>query len=99
MINALFNALFSIVISLVSVLLSPIDLLIDTFLPDVGSALDKFGAAIDYVSQYFEWAVSWTFLEKEVLSLIVLTLTYHYTAPYLVSTVKLAIKWFEKLKL
>lgn len=99
MINALFNGIFSLVIGLVSVILTPIDLVIEKLLPDVAYGLNSFNAAIDYVSEYFEWAVSWTFLHPEVLSFIVVTLTYHYTAPYVVSTIKLAIKWFEKLKL
>ncbi|MDE6141251.1 MAG: hypothetical protein K2G03_01470 [Bacilli bacterium] len=99
MINALLQAVFSLVIGLVNVLLTPIDLLIDKFLPDLGNALDMFNAFIDYILDYVSWAVGWTFLNGEVISLVVAYFTFKYTVPPLVSTIKLAIKWFEKLKL
>lgn len=98
MINALLNGIFSLVISLVGTLLSPIDMVIEKFLPDVANALAMVNGFFDYIMDYVDWAVSWTFLNKEVLSIVVGYYTFKLTVPYLVSTVKLAIKWYDKIK-
>lgn len=98
MINAILNGIMSLIIGLVSLLLKPIDLLIDQFLPDLSNALDMFNSFISYVSSYMTWAVSWTGLNSTVRGLIVAYFTFILTVPLLVSTIKLALKWYDKLK-
>lgn len=98
MINALLNGIMNLIIGLVSVLLKPIDLLIDKFLPDVGSALDLFNGFIDYVLNALNWAVSWLGLNSTVRGIIVAYFTFILTVPLLVSSIKLALKWYDKLK-
>lgn len=98
MINALINGVMSLVMALVNILLSPIDLLISQFLPDIDNMLTMFNNFIDYIIGYVPWAVSWTFLNSEVLSIVVAYYTFILTVPVLVYTIKLAIKWYDKLK-
>lgn len=98
MINALLNGILSLIIGLVSTLLSPIDLVIEKALPDLAYALDSFNSFMNYIEWYIVWAADWTFLNYEVRSIIVAYFTFILTVPLAVSTIKLAIKWYEKLK-
>ncbi len=98
MINALLKGIMSLIIGLVSTILKPIDLLIVSVLPDLSSALTAVGNLFNFASQYVGFAISATGLSNETLSLIVLYFTFKLTAPLMVSTVKSAIKWYDKLK-
>lgn len=99
MINAIITGLMNIIMSLVDVLLSPIDLLISQFLPDLANAISAVGAMFNLVGQYIGFAVSLTGLSSATLSLIVAYFTFKLTVPVLVYTIKLAIKWYNALKL
>lgn len=98
MINAILQGIFKLIISLVNVLLTPIDALISTALPSLDSAINAVGQFLNLVSQGLGWAVSVSGLSTECLSLIVLFFTFKLTAPLLFSTIKLAIRWYDKLK-
>lgn len=99
MINALLKGVFSLVMGLIGIILTPIDMIISTALPDVANIMDMFNGFIDYIIPYFSWAVSWLGLSSEIIAMIIAYYTFILTAPLLVSTVKLAIKWYDKLKL
>jgi len=98
MINAILTGIFNLIIGLVNVILMPIDLLIQTALPNISGALGAIGALLNVISQGLAWAVSASGLNNEVLSLLVLFFTFKLTAPILFSTIKSAIKWYDKLK-
>lgn len=98
MINAILNGIMKLIIGLVGVLLAPIDLLIEQFIPDLSSALDMFNGMLNYIGDYFIWAVSWTGLNSTVRGIIVAYFTFILTVPLLVSSIKLALKWYDKLK-
>lgn len=98
MINAILNGIFNLIVSLVSLLLSPIDLLISQYLPGLNDAFNMISSFFNYVGSYIVWAVSWVPLNSNVKSLIVAYFTFQLTLPFLVSTIKLAIKWYDKLK-
>ena len=87
------------IMSLVSLLLSPIDALIDKFLPDLSKMLDMVNGFFNYIGDFISWAVSWTGLNTTVLSIVVGYFTFILTVPLLVSTIKLALSWYDKLKL
>lgn len=99
MINAVLTGIFNLMIGLIDIVLMPIDLLIETILPDISGALGAIGALLNVISQGLAWAVSASGLNQEVLSLLVLFFTFKLTAPILFSTIKSAIKWYDKLKL
>ncbi len=98
MINALLNGIMNMIIGLVSVLLKPIDLLIEQFLPDLGNAMNMFSSMLNYIGDFLVWAVSWLGLNATVRGLIVAYYTFVLTVPLLVATIKLALKWYDKLK-
>jgi len=98
MINALLKGIMSLIISLVSLILAPIDAIILQFLPDISNALTGIGKMFALVSDYMGFAISLTGLSNETISLIVLFITFKLTVPMIIYTVKLAIKWYDKLK-
>jgi len=98
MIQALLSGIFKLVISLVNLLLAPIDLLIEQFLPSLDTALSSVSAFFNWVGNLLPWGISWFGLETGVITLFVAYVTFELTVPLMVHTVKLAIKWYDKLK-
>lgn len=98
MINALLQGIMSLIMGLVTVLLSPIDLLIQQFLPDLSGAINAIGSMFTLVGNMLGFCVSLTGLSSSTLSLIVLYYTFKLTVPLLISTIKTAIKWYNALK-
>lgn len=98
MINALLTGIFNLIIGLVGIILSPIDLLISQFLPDLSSAFGAIGSMFSLVDGVMGFCVSVTGLSSETLSLIVLYWTFKLTAPLVVSAIKMSIKWYKALK-
>lgn len=98
MINAILTGIFKLIIGLVSLILSPIDNLISSLLPDLDNALTAVANFFNLVGQSIGWAISTLGLSSEALSLIVLYFTFKLTAPIAFYMIKLAIKWYDKLK-
>lgn len=98
MINALLKGIMSLIITLVSVILAPIDLAIQSVLPDLSNALTSVGNLFSLIGQSIGWGISVLGLSSETISLIVLYFTFKLTAPMLFYMIKLAITWYNKLK-
>ena len=98
MINKLLMGIIKLIISLVSVLMTPIDLLIESLLPDLASALTAVGNFFSLISQSIGWCVSILGLSNETLSLIVMYFTFKLTAPMGFYMIKLALSWYNRLK-
>lgn len=99
MINAVIQGIINVVISLVDVLLTPIDALIDSALPSVSKALDLVGQFFSWVSNSIPWAISYFGFNDTILQLFVGYITLSLTLPLAVSTIKLALKWYNNLKI
>lgn len=98
MINAILSGIFSLIIGLVNVLLTPIDLAIKTALPDLSSAISAVGSYFQLALDNVGFAVSLTGLSSTAISILVLYYTFKLTLPITFATIKLAIKWYDKLK-
>lgn len=98
MINAILKGIMSLIIGLVNIVLAPIDALIQTLLPDLSGALSAVGAMFDLALDYVGFAISVTGLSSETISLIVLFFTFKLTAPLAFRAIKMAIKWYDKIK-
>lgn len=98
MINAILQGIMSLIMGLVSLLLSPIDMLIEQFLPDLSGAINAIGNLFAMVSGSLGFCISLLGLSSATLSLIVLFYTFKLTVPLLVSSIKTAIKWYNALK-
>lgn len=99
MIKAIINGIFKLIMMLVNVLLMPIDALIEQFLPDVAEAIKYVGSFFDYIGGFIPWVISYTGLNEFVLGAIYSIFVFILTVPIMVHTMKLAISWYNKLKL
>lgn len=98
MINAILKGMMSLIISLVQLLLTPIDLAIGAALPDLSTAISSIGQYFNLALQNVGFAISLTGLSSTAISLIILYFTFKLTLPITFHTIKLAIKWYDKLK-
>ena len=98
MINAILKGIMNLIIGLVGVLLSPIDLAIRAALPDLSTAFAAIGSIFSYASSSIGWAISLSGLSSSAISLLILYYTFKLTLPITFATIKLAIKWYDKIK-
>lgn len=98
MINKILSGIFSIIINLVNLLLTPINSLITSAIPDLTNIFNIIGNALDLIYTYVNWWVDASLISSETISIIVLSLTLRLTLPLSVNAVKLAVKWYNKIK-
>lgn len=98
MINAILTGIMNLIIGLVDVLLAPIDLAISAALPDLSIAISTVGSYFNLALQNIGFVVSLTGLSSTAISIIILYYTFKLTLPITFSAIKLAIKWYDKIK-
>lgn len=99
MIKAIISGVFKLIISLVNVILSPIDNLITQFLPGLDTALSYISNFFDYIGGVVPFVISYTGINEMVLNAIIDIFVFILTVPLMVHTIKLAVAWYNKLKL
>ncbi len=99
MINAIIQGIFSLILSLVNLILAPIDMLISQFLPSMADILNNISTFFDKLCEVVPWLCSYTGLNKVVLLAIIDIYVFILTVPLMVSAIKLALSWYNKLKL
>lgn len=98
MINAILKGIFKLVIGLVNILLTPIDAIISAALPGLSTALTGIASFLSLITSSIGWVLSVFGLSSECLSLIVVYFTFKLSVPIVVYSIKLAIRWYDKLK-
>ncbi len=98
MINALLKGIFKLIIGLVTLLLKPIDIAIASVLPGLSSAFSGVANYLNIIGSGIGWGISATGLSSSTLSLLVAFFTFKLTLPVSFWLIKLAIKWYDKLK-
>lgn len=99
MINAIVKGIIKLIISLVSILLYPIDALIDSALPSLSNMISAVGTFLGICTSSIGWVLSCLGINGTIIGIIVVYYTFKLTAPLVVYAIKLAIKWYDKLKL
>lgn len=99
MINTILSGIFSLIIGLVNLILLPIDLIIENALPSVADGLDMVSNFFNWVSNLIPWGISWFGFNDIVIGLFVAYITFELSVPLAVHTIKLAIKWYNQLKI
>lgn len=98
MINAIIKGIFNIVLSLVNLILTPINALILTFIPSLSNVFGIINNFFNTAFTYIGWVVDASFIESYTISLAIAYWTFKLTAPLAVNTMKLALKWYNSLK-
>lgn len=99
MIKAIIKGVMSLIISLVDVLLAPIDTVISTALPSLANALNLVNNFFDFIGGVVPFVISYTGINEIVLNIVIDLSVFILTVPLMVSAIKLAIRWYDKLKL
>lgn len=99
MINAIIQGIFSLIMSLVNLILAPIDMIISNFLPGMADILNNISSFFDKLSDVVPWLVSYLGINKIVALAIIDIYVFILTVPLMVSAIKLALAWYNKLKL
>lgn len=99
MIKAIINGIFKLIMMLVNLILLPIDLIIEQFLPDVADIIEYVGTFFDYIGEFIPFIISYTGIDRLLLVYIYQISVFILTVPLMVHTMKLAIAWYNKLKL
>lgn len=98
MINSILIGVMSLITGLVTVILSPIDAAIKMAFPDLSVAFSSVGSFFALALQNLGFALDLTGLSSSAISIIILYYTFKLTLPITFSTIKLALKWYNKLK-
>lgn len=98
MINALLKGVISLIIGLVSVVMAPIDMLLAAVLPDLSNMFTNIASMFNLASSHIGWGVSLSGLSSNAISMIILYYGITLTLPFSIYMVKLALKWYDKLK-
>lgn len=99
MIKAIINGVINLIMSLVGIITSPIDLIISQSLPDLGTSINSLNIVFNRISDVIGWCIDLTGLSSTAIQLIITYYTFKLTVPILFSSIKAAIKWYDKLKL
>lgn len=98
MINAIINGIFTLVLGLVDLILTPIDSLIESFLPALSDVLNYIGQFFNYILQFIPYICSWLHLPTFLVDFVIAYYIFKLSVPLLVHTIKLAISWYDRLK-
>lgn len=99
MINAILTGVFNVIIGLVNILLKPIDLAIKAALPGLSDGINAIGSMFAVVNNVTGFCISATGLSDVAIDLIIAYYVFVLTVPLTFSSIKLALKWYNTLKL
>lgn len=99
MINAILTGIFNLIIGLVDTILSPINSVIESALPQLSSAISSIGQMFAVVNQSVAFVIDMSGLSDSAIDLIIAYYVFILTIPLAFSSVKLALKWYNNLKI
>lgn len=97
MIGKILLGLVKFISGLITLILTPIDLAITSYFPELSDALIAVNNVLDFIENGISWAVSISGLSQSCLSLIVTYYTFKLTIPLIISGFKLVVKWWNAL--
>lgn len=99
MIGAILNGIFSLLSSLIQVLLYPIDLAIEAALPDLASGINYINDLFNFINSVIGYCVDASGLSTVAIGMVVAYWVFVLTIPLTFSSIKLALKWYNSLKI
>lgn len=99
LVTKIFEGILSIILKLVGVILLPVNLLISAVLPDLSGALDIVTDYFDYIKSFVPLVISYTGLNTTTIGIIESLLVFMLVSPPIVHGIKIALKWYNALKL
>lgn len=99
MINKILTGVFNIIINTTNLILAPIDAVITSSLPEISSGIDAIGDMFSIVNNGVAFALDMSGLSDTAITLIIAYFVFVLTVPLTFSSVKLALKWYNSLKI
>ena len=99
LLNSFLQLILNFVINIVNIILLPIDLLINTFFPDFSNLITFISNALNVALNYIGWVIDSIGLDNITLVFLIDYLIFKLTIPLQAYVVKLAVKWYNNLKL
>lgn len=99
MIKAIITGIFKLITSLINIILLPINALINTFIPDLNNVFGIITNFFNYAFNLAGYILDMLCIPPIVANLFVAYITFKLTAPYAINAIKLALKWYNTLKL
>lgn len=99
MIGKILSGIFSLIMGLVTVILSPIDLLIAEYLPDLNAGLNYVNNLFSFINGVIGYCVDASGITDIAIGLVVAYWVFVLTVPLTFSSIKLALKWYNSLKI
>jgi len=96
--SIILNFIFNSAILLISLVLYPINALVTSLLPSLTTTFAAIDTLLETVADGIAYGVSYSLLPPLALQIIVLYYTFILTFPLAIYFIKVAIKWFNKLK-
>lgn len=98
MIKALLSGIIKLIIGLVSILFYPIDLAISAILPDVSTMFTYVAQFFTIIGNGISYALSFIPIFPEFWVVFVAIYTIRLTFPITMYAIKLALRWYDKVK-
>lgn len=99
MIKRIIKGIFKLIMSLTSVLLTPINTIIQNFIPDLANVISGIVTLFDMAGQFLGFIMSIFGFNSLTWSIIVMYYVFHFGFQMGMFTVKLSLKWYNALKL
>lgn len=98
MINAILTGIFELVIGLTSIILTPLDWAIQAALPGFNAWFVTIGVTFDVVYDVIGFVISASGLSDTAIDMVIAYWTFKLTVPFTFKSIKLALKWYNSLK-
>lgn len=99
MISFILKGILALLTNLLSIFLAPINSLLTSLVPDFTSALTSLGHWFSQAGTYAGFILDSMFISHETISILISVLVMRLTLPYLLSAIKIVVKWWRALKL
>lgn len=95
MIKAIIKGMLGLLVYLVDIILTPINYVINQYLPQVNDYVTAVQEFLDLVGTFIGWILDAAMLDSLTINLLIAYLTAKILAPLAVSAVKTLVKWWE----
>lgn len=92
------NAILSLCMTIIKIILSPIDLIIVNYLPDINNLSINISNFLDLCMTNIGWVIDAFMIPAGVITLIIAYLVFKYTVQFAIWSIKLVISWIGALK-
>lgn len=92
------KVIFKAIKILINAVLLPLNLLINSMMPDVADAISSINGFFSYITDACLWVKSWLPFYDWIWTLLVSVLIFKISVPAVAHIIKLVLAWYDKLK-